>query len=355
MEHIDLTAVEKTIGAQPGSLIHVGKPRSKSVSISVLDYDEQSCKKQDNIAPDQLEQYKNNDSVSWINVDGIHNPDVIHQVGETFNIHPLIREDIMNTHQRPKVEETGNQIFVVLKMIYKHPSEEDVVGEQISLLVGPGYVISLQETPGDVFDPVRTRIEQGKGQMRSRRADYLMYALMDTTVDQYFIILETFSEEITVIEEELFDDPDRELLQSIHSLKRDLIYFRKSVWPLREVIGRLQRNEYELLSENMTPYLRDLYDHTIQVIDTIESVRETLSSQTDLYLSSVSNRMNEVMKTLTIIATIFIPLTFIAGVYGMNFEVMPELQWTYGYPAVLFVMAGVSFVMLLYFWRKDWI
>lgn len=355
MEHIDFSGTRENIGAQPGSLIHVGKERSESVSISVIDYSEASYEKQEDVSLDQLTQYRDTDSVSWLNVEGIHDPDVIREIGKAFQIHPLIQEDIMNTHQRPKVEETEEGVFVVMKMIYEHPVDKDVVGEQISLILAPGYVISFQETPGDVFDPVRNRIEQAKGQLRTRGAGYLTYALIDTIVDQYFFILEAFSEEITQIEEQLFANPNQELLESIHNLKRDLIYFRKSVWPLREIIGHLQRDDIPLMKDDVQPYLRDVYDHTVQVIDTLESVRETLSSQMDLYLSSVSNRMNEVMKVLTIIATIFIPLTFIAGIYGMNFEVMPELKWTYGYPAVLLFMAIMSGGMLEYFRRKDWI
>ena len=270
-------------------------------------------------------------------------------------MHPLVLEDILNTGQRPKLEDFDEYVFVVLKM-FRYGDQVDGMGiEQISLILGPSFVISFQEEPGDVFDLVRGRIRESKGRIRKMGADYLAYALLDALVDSYFVVLERVGEKVEFLEEELVSDPRPETLQAIHNLKRDMLFLRKSVWPLREVVGALVRGEPSLFGESITVYLRDVYDHSIQVIDTIETFRDMVSGMLDIYLSSVSNRMNEVMKVLTIIATIFIPLTFITGLYGMNFKHMPELAWRWGYPMVWAVMLTVVVLMLFYFRRKKWL
>lgn len=264
-------------------------------------------------------------------------------------------EDIANTGQRPKIEDFVDYIFVVLKMLDYDEKESEITVEQLSLILGPSWAISFQENVGDVFDPIRERIRGDQGRIRKMGSDYLVYALIDAVVDNYFIALERIGEKIEDIEDELVANPVPETLRAIHNLKRQMIVLRKSVWPLREVISRLERWESKLISKSTDIYLRDVYDHTIQVIDAIETYRDMLSGMLDIYLSSVSNRMNEVMKVLTIIATIFIPLTLVAGIYGMNFNYMPELKLSWGYPLVLSIMLAIGIVMLLYFRKKKWL
>ena len=293
--------------------------------------------------------------VTWLDLDGVHQIDLLEMVGAQLKIHPLVVEDIHIPHQRPKVEDYEDYLYIVLKMISWDSIENEVKAEQVSLILGKGYVISFKEDPGDIFDPVRLRLREGKGRINKMGSDYLAYSLLDQVVDNYFIVLENMGEEIEDLEEELVTNPDASTLQTIHHLKRELIFLRKSVWPLREAISSLQRGESSLFQPDTLVYLRDVYDHTIQVIDTIETFRDMVSGMLDIYLSSVSNRMNEVMKVLTIIATIFIPLTFIAGVYGMNFEYMPELAWPGGYFLVWGVMIVIFIGMLVFFKRKKWL
>jgi magnesium transporter len=288
-------------------------------------------------------------------LDGIHQVEILEQLGECMGVHPLVLEDILNTDQRPKLEDFDDYLFIVLKMSHYDDQNGEMEVEQISLILGPNYVVSFQERPGDVFDPIRERITNGRGRIRKLGADYLAYALIDAIVDHYFVVLEQIGEKIEFLEEELITDPTPETLQTIHNLKREMIFLRKSVWPLREVVGGLERRESPLIGESIAVYLRDVYDHTIQVIDTLETFRDMISGMLDIYLSSVSNRMNEVMKVLTIIATIFIPLTLIAGIYGMNFKHMPELEQPWGYPVVWGVMLATAIVMLIYFRRKKWL
>jgi len=288
-------------------------------------------------------------------LDGIHQLDNIEKIGEHFKIHPLVLEDIMNTGQRPKMEDFNDYLFIVLKMLSYDEEENETKTEQVSLILSSKFVISFQESEGDVFDPVRERIRSDRGRIRKMGVDYLAYSLIDAIVDNYFMVLEKIGEKIEDIEDELVKNPTPEVLHTIHRLKRELIFLRKSVWPLREVISRLERWESPLIDKSIDIYLRDVYDHTIQVIDALETFRDMLSGMLDIYLSSISNRMNEVMKVLTIIATIFIPLTLISSIYGMNFKYMPELDWFWGYPLVYTVMLAVSAVMLIYFRRKKWL
>ena len=293
--------------------------------------------------------------VTWLDIDGVHQAEVLESVGQHANLHPLVLEDIHNTYQRPKVEDYDDYLYIVLKMISWDSDSSEVQAEQVSLILGKNYVISFKEDPGDIFDSIRQRLREGKGRIRKLGADYLAYSLLDQVVDHYFIVLENLGEQVEDLEEELVTNPDRSTLQTIYHLKRELIYLRKSVWPLREAISSLERGESPLFQPETLIYLRDVYDHTIQVIDTIETFRDMVSGMLDIYLSSVSNRMNEVMKVLTIIATIFIPLTFIAGVYGMNFIYMPELQWHWGYFLIWGVMITMAIGMVIYFKRKGWL
>ncbi len=342
----------KTIGLPPGELIHIGEKRIEKPSITVIDYDEKNFEEKQVESVEKCFPYKDKSTVSWINIDGIHEIDIVKKIGECFNIHPLVQEDIVNTGQRPKIEDFENYIYIVLKML--HQPKDEIISEQISIILGKGFVISFQESTGDVFNYVRERLRKGKGRIRKMGSDYLAYTLFDAIVDNYFIILEKLGERIESIETEVVDNPTPETLQTIYNLKRELIYLRKSIWPLREVISGLQRNESKLIAKSTEIYLRDVYDHTIQVIDSVETFRDMTSGILDVYMSSVSNKMNEVMKVLTIFAAIFIPLTFIAGVYGMNFQYMPELAWRWGYFIILIIMLIVGLSLVGYFKRKKW-
>ncbi|MBU1941500.1 MAG: magnesium/cobalt transporter CorA [Candidatus Thermoplasmatota archaeon] len=350
----------KTIGLPPGSLVHVGESRTAQVKITVIDYDEQNFIEKE-VSAEECFPFKDKPSVTWINVDGVHQIDIIEKIGLHFGLHPLVLEDIMNTGQRPKMEDFEDYIFIVLKMLYHSEKDDEIKAEQISLVLGKNFVLSFQETEGDVFDFVRDRLRNGKGRIRKVSADYLTYSLLDAIIDNYFIILEKIGEAVEEMEDKLIANPIPETLQAIHYMKRELIFLRKSVWPLREVISGLQRGESKLIHKSTQLYIRDMYDHTIQVIDTIETFRDMISGMLDIYMSSVSNKMNEVMKVLTIFAAIFIPLTFVAGVYGMNFSPdasplnMPELNFFLGYPLVLILMASIGGIMLLYFKRKKWL
>ena len=343
----------KTIGLPPGELIHIGEKKIEKTSISVIDYDEKNIEEKIVESIEECFPYKDKSTVTWINIDGVHDVDVIKKIGTCFNIHPLVQEDIVNTGQRPKFEDFEKFIYIVLKMLYQ--PKDEIISEQVSIILGKDFVISFQESTGDVFNFIRERLRNSKGRIRKMGSDYLAYALFDAIVDNYFSILEKLGEKIESIEMEVVDNPTPKTVQAIHNLKRELIYLRKSVWPLRELIGKLQRNESKLIEKSTDVFLRDVYDHTIQVIDTVETFRDMTSGLLDVYMSSVSNKTNEVMKVLTIFAAIFIPLTFIAGVYGMNFQYMPELSIPWAYPAVWIVIIIVCISLLVYFKHKKWL
>jgi magnesium transporter len=292
-------------------------------------------------------------SVSWIDIVGLGDMKVFEALGKLFDLHPLILEDVLHTEQRPKFENYDNVLYIVVKMFSLDKKENKINSEQISLILGKHFVISLQERPGDVFEPVRQRIRDGKG-VRRRGPDYITYMILDSIVDNYFLVLEQIGERIEELEDELLADPDQKTLHKVNSIRQEAIILRRSIWPLRDVVNRFERDENALVQPGTRIYIRDVYDHTVQVIEAIETYRDILSGMVDLYLSSVSNKLNSVMKVLTVIATIFIPLTWIAGVYGMNFEFMPELGWRFGYPMIITVMFAVGIVMLIYFKRKKW-
>jgi len=350
-----ITKRSRKAGLPPGTLVHIGEKKVEKAKISLIDYDETQFQERQVKTIEECFPFKDTSTVTWINIDGIHEVDIIAKLGTHFGLHPLLLEDILNTEQRPKMEDYGDYIFVVLKMLYRGEGRNEIEAEQFSLILGSNFVISFQESEGDIFDPVRDRIRKNKGRIRKAGADYLTYALLDAIVDNYFIILENIGENIEDTEQRLAANPTPETLQLIHALKKEMIFLRKSIWPLREVVSGLERCESSLIDESTGAYLRDVYDHTIQVIDTVESFRDMVSGMLDIYLSSISNKMNEVMKVLTIFASIFIPLTFIAGVYGMNFAFMPELTWRWGYPAILVVMTLAGISMLVYFRRKRWL
>lgn len=291
---------------------------------------------------------------TWINVDGISDAKTVEAMGLHFDLHPLLLEDVMNTDQRPKMEDYDDHLFFVVKVLFMGNGSGRIEADQVSFVLGKGYIVSFQERRSDLFNSVLDRLRVGKSRLRREGADYLLYSLVDVIVDNYFVVLEVLGDHLEAIDDRLISSARAETLRSIQKMKKDLIYLRKSVWPLREMLSSLERGESQLISNTLRIYFRDIYDHSIHAIDTIETLRDMLSGMLDIYLSSVSNRLNEVMKVLTIISTIFIPLTFIAGVYGMNFKNIPEIGWVFGYPAILLLMALVSLAMLYYFKRKKW-
>lgn len=347
--------LKNKIGLPPGTPVYMGEREKEKIKINVIDYDQENVLKKEISQTEECCLFKEKPTVSWINIDGIHEAKIIKKLGEDFDLHPLTLEDIMNPRQRPKVEKFDHYIFIVLKMLSYNEQEEKVQEEQICLILGENYVLSFQEKEGDIFNPVRDRISSGLGRIRKRGPDYLAYSIIDVVVDHYFLILENLGNKVEQLEDSLTGEPDESILQKIHSLKREMILLRKSVWPLREMINGLERTESPLIKKETLRFFRDVYDHTIQVIDTIETYRDMIFSMHDTYLSTISNRMNEVMKVLTIIATIFIPLTFIAGIYGMNFEFMPELKWRFAYFGVWGIMLLVTLGMILYFRNKKWL
>ena len=346
----------KKAGLPPGTLIHIGEKKVEEPKITIFDYDDQHVEEREVKVLEECFVFREKPAITWINVEGVHQVEMIEKLGECYGFHPLVLEDILNTDQRPKMEVYGDYIYIVLKMLLGGNTNSLIKAEQVSLILGSNFVISLQEgREGDVFNPVRERIRSGKGLIRKMGADYLAYSLLDTIVDNYFLILEKLGEKVELIEEELVTYPTTKTLQEIQKFKNEMIFVRRSVWPLREVISGMGRKESPLIKESTEIYLRDVYDHTVQVMDTIEIYREMLSGMLDIYLSSVSNRLNSVMKVLTIIATIFMPLTFIAGIYGMNFKYMPELEWRWGYPAIWLFVVIIGISMLIYFRKKKWL
>lgn len=342
------------IGSAPGTLVHVGERHSKNVKITLIKYNKDSFNK---IIYDDIEKCLaaiNESDVNWINIDGLHDIDVIEKIGGNFNLHPLILEDILNTTQHPKIDIDDNYIYVVIKMLYYDKNVKEIKSEQISLVILQNYILSFQEFEGDVFNDLRRRLEQNKSNIRSRGTDYLAYSLIDCTVDSYFDIIESIGDSIDIAEDILMANPSNEILNDIYKLKREMIFLRNSVWPLREVLGKLVKSDYGLIQDQTIMYLRDVYDHTIQIMDIIETYRDILSGMLDTYLSSISNKTNEVMKILTVFSTIFIPLSFLTGIYGMNFEHMPELGFKYGYLIFWGITITCILLMINYFRRKKW-
>ena len=352
---ISLRRASQKINQPPGTAVYVGKGEPDPTVVSVIDYDAERHEARALERAEDAFPFKETPTVTWLDIAGLRDVDAIESIARRYDVHPLVIEDILNTTQRPKIEIFDNYIFVVLRMLRYDEAKESFVNEQVCLILGPRFVITFSERPNTVLDGLRKRIRDQEGRVRKAGADYLAYALIDVICDQFFTVMERIGESIEGVEAEVMDRPTQKLVQRIHSLKRELISLRKASWPLREALSALMREEHELIQPATLPYLRDLYDHTIQVIDMVETSRDMLSGLLDIYLSSVSNRMNEVMKVLTIIATIFIPLTFVAGIYGMNFEFMPELHWRWAYPAALGVMLAVVLVMLAYFKRKRWL
>ncbi len=321
--------------------------------IHIIDYSSNTVEETDVSTVEECIPYKDKSSVTWIDIQSIEDEKVIDSIGSLFNIHPLIIEDIKRIGQRPKMEEFDTYSYFVLRMFSFQ--NDKIQTEQVSIVMGGSYIITFQEKPGDVFDPLRERIRAKKFRINTRGSDFLAYSLMDVIIDNYFVILETLGEEVEHLEDVLLLNPTKAALHKIHSLKRKVLSLRRSVWPLRELLTNFERSESPLIQRSTHEYIRDVYDHAIQIIDTVETYRDSLSSMLDIYLSSVSNRMNEIMKVLTVISTFFIPLTFITGLYGMNFKYMPELSLRWGYPAVLIIMIITVAGLVVYFKKKKWL
>ncbi|MEZ4858234.1 MAG: magnesium/cobalt transporter CorA [Flavobacteriaceae bacterium] len=347
--------IAKTIGKAPGTDGYVGQKFRETTDIEIQDYSKHGY---DVIKTNHVEdafKFKTTDQVTWINVNGLNHTEEISKLGHYYGLHPLVMEDILNTDHRPKVDEYEDYFFIVLKMLYFNKDEQFTV-EHISLVLGKNFVLTFQESDEDIFDSVRTRIANPESRIRTFGSDYLAFALIDTIVDNYYAVIEDFGEKIETLEDQVFNEnPDDETPKNIQFLKREVLKIRRSVFPLREVVSRLEKSENPIIEERNRDYFRDTYDHVIQINENIEIYRDMVWGLMDMYMTTVSNKMNNIMKVLTIIATIFIPLTFIAGIYGMNFDHMPELHYKYSYYILWGVMIVVFVGMLFYFRRKRWL
>jgi magnesium transporter len=347
-------------GSPPGTLIIDAD--SQAPSIFLIDYSPTDTVGITLATPEECLPYLDTDSISWVDVQGLGSEDVLQRLGKVFNLHPLLLEDAVNIPQRPKVDEYEGHLMFVAHMVNRQTDANSFLLEQVSLILGRNYLLTIQEEPElDAFEPVRERIYHNKGTIRQQGTDYLAYALIDAIIDGFFPVLEDYGERLEDLQDEVVSQPTKRTLDKIHRIKRELLLLRRAIWPQRDAINSLIREDSQLISQPVRIYLRDCYDHTVQVIDMVETYRELASNLMDIYLSSISNRMNEVMQTLTVISTIFIPLTFIAGIYGMNFDRsasplnMPELGWYYGYPLILIVMLTIAIALLFYFWRRGWL
>ncbi|WP_226390228.1 magnesium/cobalt transporter CorA [Penaeicola halotolerans] len=342
-------------GLAPGTLVHVGEKNMEQIELDLYCYNADELSFHNLQSVEELDPFMTRKGVKWLNISGVHDVDIISAIGKKFNLHPLVMEDLVSTQQRPKLEIFDHYLFIVNRMLYTLNGHQEFVSEQVSFIVGDDYILSFQEKKDDVFDGVRKRLENAIGRMRKSGPDYMLYALMDSIVDHYFILLEHVSDSTEEIENDVFDDKSpRNVLSKIHAIKYELINMRKAVWPLREVLANIKRLESPLVQEETKIFINDVYDHTIQIIDGIETQRDITGSLVESHMTNLSNKQNDVMKTLTIISTIFIPLTFIAGVYGMNFEYIPELSWSYGYFGVWAVFLILATVLFIYFKVKKW-
>lgn len=346
---------KKHIGQVPGTLVYTGKKSDKDFQVECFDYTKDDIEETILLNIEDAVNYKDTDSVTWINVDGLQHIDKIEDIGKQYDLHPLVLEDIVNTTQRPKIDEYEDYLFVVLKMLY-YDANEEIVIEQVSFVLGKNYVLTFQEAEGDVFGTIRERLRYANGRIRGLKSDYLLYALIDAVVDNYFSIIETLGNKIEDLETELFTGHAREDVNiEVQQLKREILKVRRAIFPLREIINRIEKGEHQLIFKRTITYYRDIYDHLIQVSENIDIYREMIWSLMDMYMTTISNKMNEVMKVLTIMSSIFIPLSFLAGLYGMNFKYIPELEYRYGYFVLLGVMFTIFIGLLIYFKRKKWL
>ena len=347
---------KENVGQIPGALIHIGEQKVEQPLVQLIEFDGQGHFVEQQLDTlDTLPQLIQSPTIAWIHVIGLHETSTIQQIGQALGIHSLLLEDILNTEQRPKIEDYETYLYLVLKRLLWNKETAVIEMSQVSIIFGSTFVLTFQEDMHDIFDPLRQRLRAGKGRLRKAGADYLAYTLLDVIVDHYFLLLEQLGDRLEAVEDTVITTPTPNTLQMIYGLKRELLFLRKAVWPLRELLNNLQHSDSDLVQSATRPYLRDVYDHTIQVLETMEILREVVSSLLDIYLSSVSMRTNDVMKILTVIATIFIPLTFITSLYGMNFHNMPELQWRYGYLFVWIIILISSGTLLLFFKRRGWL
>ncbi|AFZ42262.1 magnesium and cobalt transport protein CorA [Halothece sp. PCC 7418] len=341
-------------GSEPGTL-WIEEDAAPSQLI-LIDYDAKYAVRKVNIDPLKCEHYLASESASWLDIQGLGSEDILKQIGQIFKLHPLLLEDVVNVPQRPKVEDYNEQLIIIVHLVQPKPEEDGFYSEQVSFVLGKKYLLTFQEEPNhDCFNPVRARLKNNKGKIRTSGVDYLTYLLLDTIIDSFFPVLEDYGERIEQLEDEVVFNPNRRTLEKIYKVRRELLALRRAIWPQQSVITTLMRSGSNLISSDVEIYFRDCYDHVIQLLDIVESYRELSSSLMDVYLSSMSNKMNEVMKVLTIISSIFIPLSFIAGVYGMNFQYMPELEWKWGYYICLGVMGAIALSLIIFFWRNGWL
>ncbi len=343
------------IGLPPGSLVHIGERKVEEVKITLVEYSPEFYSEKTLTSLKELPSIEETPTIKWLNITGLHKIELLEEIGSYFDIHPLALEDILNTTERPKLEKYENYLFFILKRFALSDKSGEIEEEQVALILGENYLLSFEEKENHSFTLIRKQLKFDQSLLRKYKADYLSYSLIDITVDNYFSVLEKVGEKVEVLEAEVVEKPEKETIEKIHQIKRELLTLRKSIWALREVLNSMERIGSPLVSRETLIYLRDVYDHTIEIIETVETYREMLSGMLDIYLSSLSNRLNEVMKVLTIIATIFMPLTFIAGVYGMNFRYMPELDWKWGYPVVWLIMISIGLMMYFHFKRKGWL
>ena len=350
-----LSSASKKAGLPPGSLVHVGEVMETEVRITIVDYNKDVIEEQTVESVEQILQCREKDTVTWVNIEGLGNIELVGAIGEAFNIHPLVLEDILNTHQRPKLEEYDDYLYCVLKGISLAENGFSVEYEQISMLILNDFVFTFKEKRDELFEPVRRRLRSSKGHFRSQGADYLAYVILDTIVDSYFTLQDSLDDIVDSVEEELLTEPTPKTLGTIQSVKRELIIIRRTISPLREMLNAILRSESPLIEEKSLIYFRDISDHVLRISESIESSRDMIAGLLDIYITTISNKMNEIMKVLTVFASIFIPLTFIAGIYGMNFEYMPELKWKWAYPALWMAFIAIPVILLVYFKKKKWL
>ena len=343
------------IGLAPGALIHLGERKTEQLAISLMEYGESEITEHQFTALPDSQAYEPRLPVLWLNVHGLHEPEVMAEIGRRFKLHPLVLEDILNTNQRPKVDDYGDYLFLVARFFEIDPETREIGSDQVSLILGSNFVLTFQERPSGRFDPVRERLRQNRGQIRRLGADYLAYSLLDAIVDRYFTILEDIGERTEELEDVMLEHPQPGALHMVHQLKRETLVMRRSIWPLREVINNLTRADERFFHPETRPYLRDVYDHTVHAIESLEASRDMISGMLDIYLSAASNRVNVEVRALTVVAIIFMPATLISGVFGMNFKSMPVLDWPMGFPLAIGLMAAVAATLGIIFWRRRWL
>lgn len=345
----------KKFGQLPGTVAYKGRGVVGDITISIIDYDKTNYSERQALDVEECFTPKKKNSVRWINVDKLTDPGIIERIGQHYHLHPLLQEDIASMGQRPKIEEFEDFLFIICKMLSYDDFMAEVVFEQLSIILTKDTVITFGERTGDIFEPVRDRIRNDKGLIRNEDSSFLLYSLLDIIVDNYYLVLDNLGDRIEDVEDKVVENPSPSILTTIHNLKVEMVTLRKAVWPLRDVVAHLERCGSPFLSGTTRLYLHDIYDHTIQVMDSVETYRDILAGLLDIYISNISNRLNEIMKFLTIVGTIFIPLTFIAGVYGMNFKLMPEIEQWWGYPMALLIMLATAGVMILYIRKRGWL